>query len=130
MMKKESDTFIFSSSLNLKNTNASNTLDSHRPLCIQLVRIPLMALLLTIVQADTSVILQQSMPCTELTAAEPAVAHNPLHGFPTGGAGGTGHAEATADAFAAVGFATSNLSSARSSRLGCSVCSGIGDVCS
>ena len=68
-----------------------------------------MTLLLAVIQARAMMILEQTMPCAEVTAAEAAVAHDALYGFPTGGARrGTraGDVKAAADAFATGGSAT------------------------
>ena len=58
----------------------SNALDGHRPLAIQLVRIPLMALLLAVLQPLALVVLQQAVLPAKVSAAEPAVADDALRG--------------------------------------------------
>jgi hypothetical protein len=55
-----------------------HALDSHRPLTIQPLRIPLMALLLTVLEALTLMILEQAMLPAEVACAEPAVPDNAL----------------------------------------------------
>ena len=127
--------------------NISNPLDSHRPLRIQLIRIPLMTLLLTVIQPHTPMILEQPMPCAEMAAAEPAVSYDALNGFSAGWAGRrrrrsrgiqgggirTNTDKATSDAFAAVRSTSSHLASTCSAgggfgccrRVGC----GIGNGC-
>ena len=59
-------------------THNLDTLDSERPLAIQLIGIPLMALLLTILQTLALVVLQHAVLTAVMTAAEPAVADNRL----------------------------------------------------
>ena len=56
-----------------------HTLYGHRPLLIQLVRVPLVALLLTVLQVWAVVALQQPMFRTEMTTAEAAVADDALN---------------------------------------------------
>ena len=56
----------------------SDPLHSHRPLRIQRIRIPIMALLLTVLQPTTLMILQHAMLAAEMALAERAIAHDPL----------------------------------------------------
>lgn len=56
----------------------SDTLDRHRPLTIQSLRIPLMTLLLAVLQSLAFMILQQPMLPAIMPAAEPAVSDDPL----------------------------------------------------
>lgn len=55
-----------------------HSLDRHRPLAIQLARVPLMALLLAILQALALVVLEQPVLAAKVPAAEPAVADDAL----------------------------------------------------
>jgi hypothetical protein len=55
-----------------------HALDGHRPLTIQPLRIPLMALLFAVLQALALMILKQAMLPAEMARAEPAVADDAL----------------------------------------------------
>lgn len=58
-----------------------NPLNNHRPLTIQLIRIPFMTLLLTILQSTTPMILQHAMFPAKVSLAEGAVPDDALRGF-------------------------------------------------
>ena len=53
-------------------------LDSHSPLAVELVRIPLVALLLAVLETLALVVLQQAMLAAEMPIAEPAIADDAL----------------------------------------------------
>ena len=55
-----------------------NPLDNRRPLGIQLIRIPLMTLLLAVLEPTTPMILQHAMFATEMALTEAAIAHDAL----------------------------------------------------
>ena len=55
-----------------------DTSNDSRALGIQLVRIPLVALLLTVLQPTTPMIFQHAMLAAEMALAKPAVADDPL----------------------------------------------------
>lgn len=55
-----------------------DALDSHGALAVQLVRIPLVALLLAVLEALALMVLQQPVLAAEMPVAEPAVAHDAL----------------------------------------------------
>lgn len=62
----------------LSPDHPSNALNSHRPLTLQLLLIPLLVLLLAVLQARAAVRLQHPVLAAEMAIAEAAVADDPL----------------------------------------------------
>lgn len=56
----------------------SNPLDGHRPLRVQRVRVPVMALLLAVLQPAALVVLEHAVLAAKVALAEGAVPHDPL----------------------------------------------------
>lgn len=59
-------------------TSRSHALDRHRPLLLQALRVPLVALLLAVLEPGALVVLQQPVFSAEVAGAEAAVAHDAL----------------------------------------------------
>lgn len=68
----------FSLSFTQQSSCPLNTLNNRRPLRIQLIRISLIALLLTVLEPTTPMILQHAMLAAKMPLTEAAVAHDPL----------------------------------------------------